>query len=232
MEQEHILVVDDDKDIVNTLRIQLEKEGYKVIPAYDGQEALDVLVRETVHLILMDVMMPRLDGFSAIMRIREKKNIPILVMSAKSEDSDKILGLSIGADDYITKPFNYKEVLARVKSQLRRYMKLGGLYSGSEVVKIGRLCYDFTAHILTADDEAVKLTSTETKIIELFMRHPGRIFSAEEIYSLVWNEPLAYNGENTVMVHIRRIREKIEINPSEPEYLKVVWGIGYKFENK
>ena len=232
MEQEHILVVDDDKDIVNTLRIQLEKEGYKVLCAYDGQEALDVLVRETVHLILLDVMMPRLDGFSAIMKIREKKNIPILVMSAKSEDSDKILGLSIGADDYITKPFNAKEVIARVKSQLRRYMRLGGIHAGTEVVKIGRLSFDFTAHILTADDEPVKLTSTETKIVELFMRNSGRIFSAEEIYSLVWNEALAYNGENTVMVHIRRIREKIEINPSEPEYLKVVWGIGYKFENR
>lgn len=232
MNQEHILVVDDDRDIVNTLRIQLEKEGYKVLCAYDGQEALDVLVRETVHLILLDVMMPRLDGFSAIMKIRERKNIPILVMSAKSEDSDKILGLSIGADDYITKPFNYKEVLARIKSQLRRYMKLGGVHSGADIVKIGRLSYDFTAHILMADEDPIKLTSTETKIIELFMRNPGRIFSAEEIYSLVWNEALAYNGENTVMVHIRRIREKIEINPSEPEYLKVVWGIGYKFENR
>lgn len=233
MKQEHILVVDDDKDIVNTLRIQLEKENYKVHCAYDGQEALDILIRQTVHLILMDIMMPRLDGFSAIMKIREKRNIPILIMSAKSEDSDKILGLSIGADDYITKPFNYKEVLARIKSQLRRYMQLGGVHSaGTETVKIGRLCYDFTAHILTADDEIVKLTSTETKIIELFMRHPGQIFSTEEIYSLVWNEPLAYNGENTVMVHIRRIREKIEINPGEPEYLKVVWGIGYKFENR
>ncbi|MBQ7956118.1 MAG: response regulator transcription factor [Lachnospiraceae bacterium] len=232
MEQEHILVVDDDRDIVNTLRIQLEKEGFYVLCAYDGQEALDVLLRETVHLILLDIMMPRLDGFSAIMKIREKKNIPIIVMSAKSEDTDKILGLSIGADDYITKPFNYKEVIARVKSQIRRYMKLGGVFSGTDEVKIGRLCYNFTAHTLTADDESVKLTSTETKIIELFMRHPGRIFSAEEIYSTVWGEPLAYSGENTVMVHIRRIREKIEINPSEPEYLKVVWGIGYKFENR
>ena len=183
-------------------------------------------------MILLDVMMPKLDGFSAIMKIREKRNIPILVMSAKSEDSDKILGLSIGADDYITKPFNYKEVIARVKSQLRRYMKLGGVNAATDEVRIGRLCYDFTAHVLTADEEPVKLTSTETKIIELFMRHPGHIFSAEEIYSSVWNEPIAFSGENTVMVHIRRIREKIEINPSEPEYLKVVWGIGYKFEKK
>lgn len=232
MNKERILVVDDDRDIVNALKIQLEKEGFAVSGAYDGEQALAALAQEDIHLILLDIMMPRMDGFSAIMKIREKRNLPILVMSAKSEDSDKILGLSIGADDYITKPFNYKEVIARVKSQLRRYMKLGDIHSVSDEIKIGRLCYDFTAHTLTADDEPVKLTSTETKIIELLMRHPGRIFSAEEIYSLVWGEPVAYNGENTVMVHIRRIREKIEINPSEPEYLKVVWGIGYKFEKR
>ena len=232
MENECILVVDDDRDIVATLKIQLEKEGFPVLCAYDGKEALDILTQKKVHLILLDIMMPRLDGFSAIMKIRENRNIPILVMSAKSEDSDKILGLSIGADDYITKPFNCKEVIARVKSQLRRYVKLGGIYSAADEIKIGRLCYNFTAHTLTADDKPVKLTSIETKIIELLMRHPGHIFSANEIYSIVWEEPVAYNGENTVMVHIRRIREKIEINPSEPEYLKVVWGIGYKFEKK
>ena len=232
MEKECILVVDDDRDIVATLKIQLEREGFAVFSAYDGEEALALLSKENIHLILLDVMMPKLDGFSAIMKIREKRNIPIIVMSAKSEDSDKILGLSIGADDYITKPFNHKEVIARVKSQLRRYMKLGGVYSGTDEVRIGRLCYDFHAHSLTADGEPVKLTSTETKIIELLMRHPGHIFSADEIYRIVWGEPVAYTGENTVMVHIRRIREKIEINPSEPEYLKVVWGIGYKFEKK
>lgn len=232
MEKERILVVDDDRDIVATLKIQLEKEGFPVLCAYDGKEALDILMKEPVHLILLDVMMPHLDGFSAIMKIRERQNIPILVMSAKSEESDKILGLSIGADDYITKPFHSKEVIARVKSQLRRYMKLGGIHSASEEIKIGRLCYNFTAHILTADGEPVKLTSIETKIIELLMKHPGRIFSAEEIYSMVWEEPVTCSGENTVMVHIRRIREKIEINPSEPEYLKVVWGIGYKFEKR
>uniref|UniRef100_UPI0040577BFA response regulator transcription factor n=1 Tax=Acetatifactor sp. TaxID=1872090 RepID=UPI0040577BFA len=232
MENERILVVDDDRDIVATLKIQLEKEGFGVACAYDGQEAIDILGREEIHLILLDVMMPKLDGFSAIMKIREKRNIPILVMSAKSEDSDKILGLSIGADDYITKPFNYKEVIARVRSQLRRYMKLGGVHAAADEVRIGRLCYDFAGHVLTVDEEPIKLTSTETKIVELFMRNPGRIFSAEEIYSSVWNEPIAFSGENTVMVHIRRIREKIEINPSEPEYLKVVWGIGYKFEKK
>ncbi|MCH5343300.1 MAG: response regulator transcription factor [Acetatifactor sp.] len=229
---ERILVVDDDRDIVATLRIQLEKEGYLVKCAYDGQEALDVLSTEDIHLILMDVMMPRLDGFSTIMKIREKRNIPILVMSAKTEESDKILGLSIGADDYISKPFNYKEVMARVKSQLRRYMQLGGIDYVQDEVQLGRLRYDFAAHVLTVDGEPVKLTSTEMKITELLIRHPGRIFSAEEIYSAVWKEDVAYSGENTVMVHIRRIREKIEINPSEPEYLKVVWGIGYKFEKK
>lgn len=232
MEKERILVVDDDKDIVATLKIQLEKEGFAVACAYDGEEALEVLSREQIHLILLDVMMPKLDGFSAIMKIREKRNIPILVMSAKSEDSDKILGLSIGADDYITKPFNYKELIARVRSQLRRYMKLGDVHSVNEEVRIGRLCYDFTAHVLTVDDEPVKLTSTENRIMELFMRNPGRIFSTEEIYSNVWNELSVYSGENTVMVHIRRIREKIEINPGEPEYLKVVWGIGYKLEKR
>lgn len=230
--KESILVVDDDRDIVNTLKIQLEKEEYTVHCAYNGKEALDALATEKIHLILLDIMMPQLDGFSAIMKIRERQNIPIIVMSAKSEESDKILGLSIGADDYITKPFHYKEVLARVKSQLRRYMQLGGIGTTADEAKIGRLRFDFAAHTLFADGEPVRLTSTETRIMELLMRHPGRIFSAEEIYSKVWDEPIAYNGEKTVMVHIRRIREKIEINPGEPEYLKVVWGIGYKIENK
>lgn len=232
MENACILVVDDDKDIVSTLKIQLEKEGFRVLCAYDGEEALQLLTAEDVHLILLDIMMPKLDGFSAIMKIRERRNLPILVMSAKSEDSDKILGLSIGADDYITKPFHSKEVIARVKSQLRRYMQLGGVYSAGDEVRIGRLCYNFSAHMLTVDGAPIKLTSTETKIMELLMRHPGHIFSADTIYSRVWGEPVAYNGENTVMVHIRRIREKIEINPSEPEYLKVVWGIGYKLDKK
>ena len=233
MNTESILVVDDDKDIVATLIIHLEREGYRAFSAYNGLEALTILEQQEIHLILLDIMMPQLDGFSAIMKIREHRNIPILVMSAKSEESDKILGLSIGADDYITKPFQYKEVLARIKSQLRRYMQLGGIHNTiSDEIRIGRLCFDFTAHTLAADGEPIRLTSTETKILELLMRSPGRIFSAEEIYANVWKEPIAYNGEKTVMVHIRRIREKIEINPGEPEYLKVVWGIGYKFENK
>ena len=232
MNQESILVVDDDKDIVNTLKIQLEKEGYIVHCAYNGMEALKILESTPIHLMLLDIMMPQMDGFSTIHKTRERQNIPILIMSAKSEESDKILGLSVGADDYITKPFHYKEVLARVKSGLRRYMQLGGIHTVTKEARIGRLMFDFGSHILKVDGEIVKLTSTETKIIELLMKHPGRIFSAEEIYTAVWQEPLAYNGEKTVMVHIRRIREKIEINPGEPEYLKVVWGIGYKLENK
>ena len=232
MSQEKILVVDDDKDIVNTLKIQLEKEDYQVYCAHYGLEALQILEANQIHLMLLDIMMPQMDGFSTILKIRERNNIPILVMSAKSEESDKILGLSIGADDYITKPFHYKEVLARVKSGLRRYMQLGGVNTITQEVRIGRLMFDFNSHVLKVDGEAVKLTSTETKIVELLMKHPGRIFSAEEIYTAVWQEPIAYNGEKTVMVHIRRIREKIEINPGEPEYLKVVWGIGYKLENK
>lgn len=232
MEKEKILVADDDKDIVQTIRIQLEKENYQVFCAYDGQQALDILSRETIHLLIIDIMMPKLDGFSTIMKVREKKNLPIIVMSAKSEDSDKILGLSIGADDYITKPFNGKELVARVKSQLRRYLQFGGMFSSEDEVRIGRLTYDFAAHLLCVDGEPVKLTSIETKIMELFMRNPGHIFPAEEIYTRVWDEPIATTGESTVMVHIRRIREKIEINPSEPEYLKVVWGIGYKMEKK
>ncbi|MBQ7776593.1 MAG: response regulator transcription factor [Lachnospiraceae bacterium] len=232
MEYNSILVVDDDKDIVATLKIQLEREGYTVFCAFNGLEALDILETNVIHLILLDIMMPQMDGFSAIMKIRERNNIPILVMSAKSEESDKILGLSIGADDYITKPFQYREVLARVKSQLRRYIQLGGIHTVTNETRVGRLCFDFTAHTLKVDGEPVKLTSTETKILELLMRYPGRIFSAEEIYTAVWKEPIAYNGEKTVMVHIRRIREKIEINPGEPEYLKVVWGIGYKLEKK
>jgi len=230
MSKQSILVVDDDKAIVETTKIQLEKENYQVFCAYDGIQALDILTKEPIHLIIIDVMMPNMDGFSAIMKIRESKNLPIIVISAKSEESDKILGLSIGADDYVTKPFNAKELIARVKSQLRRYTMLGDINSGNQVVSIGRLSFNFDNHTLSVDDEPVKLTSTETKIIELLMHYPGRIFSAEEIYARIWNDQISYSGESTVMVHIRRIREKIEINPKEPEYLKVVWGVGYKIE--
>ncbi|WP_294408138.1 response regulator transcription factor [uncultured Ruminococcus sp.] len=226
-----ILVVDDDKDIVRAIAKLLEMEGYNVVKAYDGIDALEKLSENSIQLILIDVMMPRLDGLSAMMKIREKKNIPILVLSAKSEDTDKVLGLSMGADDYITKPYNPMELAARVKSNLRRYMQLGAIdtKNKTDTLKIGGLELDCGAKTLTVDGEPVKLTATELKILELLMQNAGRIFSAEEIYRKVWNED-AYAVENTVMVHIRHIREKIEINPKVPKYLKVVWGIGYKIE--
>ena len=231
-QQACILVVDDDADIVNAVRLYLEKEGFCVYGAADGFEALDVLEQRTVHLILMDVMMPRMDGFSAILRIRQKRNLPILVMSAKTEDSDKVLGLSIGADDYISKPFSPTELVARVKSHLRRYLTLGGAQSGGPLVRVGRLEYDFEAHQLTADGEPVRLTPTETRIMELFFRSPGRVFSAEEIYAGAWGEGNVYAPENTVMVHIRHLREKMGDTADKPKYIKTVWGVGYKFEVK
>ncbi|MBP3798322.1 MAG: response regulator transcription factor [Ruminococcus sp.] len=226
-----ILVVDDDKDIVAAISKLLELDGYNIIKAYDGIEALEKLSENEIHLILIDVMMPKLDGLSTIMKIRASKNIPIIVLSAKSEDTDKILGLSIGADDYITKPYNPMELTARVKSSLRRYMQLGdiGTSSKTDELKIGGLVMDKQAKSLTVDGAEVRLTATEYKILELLMENAGRVFSAEEIYRKVWNED-AYAVENTVMVHIRHIREKIEIDPKEPRYLKVVWGIGYKVE--
>lgn len=229
---ECILVVDDDPEIVGAIAITLEREGYRCLRAYDGLQALDLCLDPAVRLILIDVMMPRLDGLSALMRIREKRNLPVIVLSAKSEDSDKILGLSMGADDYVTKPFNPQELLARVKSQLRRYTQLGDVHTQERagVLVNGRLTYDPESRQLTADGEEVRLTATETKIVELLMRHPGRVFPAEEIYRRVWGEETAYACENTVMVHIRRIREKVELNPKEPDYIKVVWGIGYKME--
>lgn len=231
METPQILIVDDDREIVAAVAKLLETEGYVVQKAYDGMQALEIMMKEKIHLVLLDIMMPNLDGLSATMRIREKKNIPIILLSAKSEDSDKILGLSMGADDYITKPFSPSELVARVKSQLRRYMKLGdynGSYGEKQIV-LGGLSLDTDAKQLYVDGEPVRLTATEYKILQLLMKNPGRIFSAEEIYERVWEED-AYSVENTVMVHIRRIREKIEINPREPRYLKVVWGIGYKIE--
>ncbi|WP_283606576.1 response regulator transcription factor [Faecalispora anaeroviscerum] len=230
MEKQCILVVDDDKEIVRAISIYLEKEGYDVLCAYDGVQAVDLAMSRNIHLILIDVMMPRQNGLAAILKIRETRNLPIIVLSAKSEDSDKILGLSMGADDYIAKPFNPQELVARVKSQLRRYTTLGDIHATAQnLITIGRLTFDTDNHTLTADGEPVRLTATETKIVELLMKNTGRIFPAEEIYRRVWNEP-AFSAENTVMVHIRRIREKIEINPKEPEYLKVVWGIGYKID--
>ena len=231
MDQIRILVADDDKEIASAIGKLLSIEGYEIIEAYNGLEALDALVSKNVQLILLDIMMPKLDGLSTMLKIREKKNIPIIILSAKSEDSDKILGLSMGADDYITKPFNSQELVARVKSQLRRYMLLGdmaNIISDSQII-IGGLSLVKDSKQLLVDGEPVKLTPTEYKIIEFLMSNVGMVFSAEQIYEKVWEEP-AYSVENTVMVHIRRIREKIEINPKEPKYLKVVWGIGYKIE--
>ncbi len=228
---ECVLVVDDDREIVKAIAILLEQEGYQVVKAYDGLQALDLLMTRSVQLVIIDVMMPKLDGLSAVMRIRERQNLPIIVLSAKSEETDKVLGLSMGADDYVAKPYNPAELAARVKSHLRRYTSLGDINAGAsgDEIRNGRLCYHMKERVLYADGEAVRLTATETKIVELLMRNAGRIFPAEEIYRRVWEED-AFAPENTVMVHIRRIREKIELNPKEPEYLKVVWGIGYKIE--
>lgn len=231
-EQETILVVDDDREIVGAIAAALEKEGYRVLRAYDGMEALDKALDPNLRLILMDVMMPKLDGLSAVLRIRERRNLPVIVLSAKSEESDKVLGLSMGADDYVTKPFSMQELAARVRSQLRRYTRLGDVNtSPAGLIVNGRLAYNPAVRELTADGEPVKLTNIETGIVDLLMRNLGRVFPAEEIYRRVWGED-AWSSENTVMVHIRRIREKIELNPREPDYLKVVWGIGYKMEKK
>ena len=230
MGQYKILVVDDDREIVKSLGKLLELEGYEVYKAYDGVEALDILLREQIHLILLDVMMPKLNGLSALMKIREKNNIPIIMLSAKTEDSDKVLGLSMGADDYVTKPYNTAELMARVKSQLRRYFSLGSAAKNQEEVIVnGGLVLNKHTKSLQVDGEDVHLTATEYKIVELLMSNMGYVFSAEEIYDKVWQERV-YGIENTVMVHIRRIREKIEITPKNPKYLKVVWGIGYKIE--
>ena len=228
---ECVLVVDDDPEIVGAIAITLEREGYQVRRAYDGLQALDACLDPAVKLILIDVMMPKLDGLSALLRIRERRNLPVIVLSAKSEDTDKILGLSMGADDYVTKPYNPQELAARVRSQLRRYTSLGDVNAEGRqgLIVNGRLSYDPAGRVLRADGDEVKLTPTETKIVDLLIRHPGQVFPAEEIYRRVWNED-AFSCENTVMVHIRRIREKIELDPKEPDYVKVVWGIGYKME--
>ena len=227
-----ILLVDDDREIVKVLSRLLELEGYQVYGAYDGMEALEVLTRHEVHLVLLDVMMPRLDGLSTLMEMRRRKNIPVIILSAKTEESDKVLGLSMGADDYVSKPFQTAELMARVRSQLRRYLTLGDVKKQEEAssfLKTGGLTLDIKGRTLLVDGEKVRLTATEYKITEFLMQHMGQVFSAEEIYARVWHED-AYAVENTVMVHIRRIREKIEIDPKNPKYLKVVWGIGYKME--
>ena len=225
----NILVCDDDKEIAGAIEIYLRNEGYEVFRACNGIEALDCINKEEIHLILMDVMMPKMDGIQATMKIREERNIPIIILSAKSEDYDKITGLNVGADDYITKPFNPLELIARVKSNLRRYMNFGTITAKSSVYRTGGLELDNEEKKVTVDGEEVALTPTEFKIMKLLMENQGRVYSMEQIYENVWNEP-AYNPENTVAVHIRRIREKIEIDPKNPRYLKVVWGIGYKIE--
>ena len=225
----NILVCDDDKEILNAIKIYLENEGYTIFKATNGVEALEVVEETEIHLIIMDIMMPKMDGIRATMKIREDKNIPVIMLSAKSEDSDKIIGLNIGADDYITKPFNPLELIARVRSQLRRYTTLGSLETKENVFKTGGLEIDDEYKTVTVDGEEVKLTPVQFKILKLLTQNAGRVFSMDQIYQMVWNEePL--NPENTLAVHIRKIREKIEINPKEPKYLKVVWGVGYKVE--
>lgn len=226
----NILVCDDDKEIVEAIEIYLEQEGYKVLKAYDGQEAIEVLKQKEVHLLIIDVMMPRLDGIRATLKIREKSSIPIIILSAKSEDADKILGLNIGADDYVTKPFNPLELVARAKSQLRRYTQLGNITEDdNQIFKTGGLIINDDLKEVTVDGEKVKLTPIEYNILLLLMKNQGKVFSINQIYENIWNED-AIGADNTVAVHIRHIREKIEINPKEPRYLKVVWGIGYKIE--
>lgn len=227
----NILVCDDDKEIVRAIGIYLKNEGYRVLEAYDGIEALDILRKEEIHLIIMDIMMPRMDGMQATVRIREEKNIPIIMLSAKSEDYDKIGGLGAGADDYVTKPFNPMELIARVKSQLRRYTTLGSMNQprNEKTFQSGGLILNDDTKEVTVDGTEVWLTPTEYRILALLTANAGRVYTIYQIYDAVWEEP-AFNPENTVAVHIRHIREKIEINPKEPRYLKVVWGTGYKIE--
>lgn len=227
----NILVCDDDKEIVDAIDIYLSQEGYHILKAYDGLQAIEIMKKEEVHLILLDIMMPNLDGIRATRKIRETSSVPIIMLSAKSEDVDKILGLNIGADDYITKPFNPLELIARVKSQLRRYTQLGNLATEEKeaVYVCGGLVVNDDLKTVTVDGEPVKLTPIEYNILVLLIKNQGKDFSIEQIYENIWNEE-AIGADNTVAVHIRHIREKIEINPREPRYLKVVWGIGYKIE--
>lgn len=227
----NILVCDDDKEIVDAIEIYLSQEGYHILKAYDGIQAVQMLQKEDVQLLIIDVMMPKLDGIRATLKIREHSSIPIIILSAKSEDVDKILGLNIGADDYVTKPFNPLELVARVKSQIRRYTKLGNMNieDSQAVYKTGGLMVNDDLKEVTVDGEPVKLTPIEYNILLLMMKNQGKVFSIEQIYESIWNEQ-AIGADNTVAVHIRHIREKIEINPKEPRYLKVVWGIGYKIE--
>ena len=225
----NILICDDDRDIVAALKIYLSCEDYRLFTAYTGREAVEIARRENIQLILMDIMMPELDGIAATAKLRAESNVPIILLTAKSETSDKILGLNIGADDYITKPFDPMEVLARVRSQLRRYTSLGSQSKSPDVITIGAVSLDDPAKTVTVDGEPVNLTPSEYGILKLLMRNPGKVFSSAQIYESVWNETGA-GSESAVAVHIRLLREKIEINPSDPRYIKVVWGQGYKFE--
>ena len=226
-----VLVCDDEKDIVSALRIYLSSEGYRVLEANNGQQALTVLREEEVHLVLLDVMMPVMDGLTTLTRLREFSNVPVILLTAKSEDTDKILGLNVGADDYITKPFNPVEMVARVRSQLRRYMNLGGGAPRANDFTVGGIVLNDDAKRVTVDGEETALTPTEYDILKLLMENRGKVMSPRDIYRLVWQDD-PFGAENTVAVHIRHLREKLEINPAEPRYLKVVWGKGYILEDE
>ncbi len=228
----NILVCDDDREIVDAIEIYLSQDGYKIFKAYDGAQAIELLKKEDIQLLIMDIMMPKLDGIRATLKIRENSSIPIIILSAKSEDTDKILGLNIGADDYITKPFNPLELAARVKSNLRRYTSLGSLNAENKAVfRVGGLIINDDTKQVTVDGETVKMTPIEYNILLLLVKNQGRVFSIDQIYESIWNEE-AIGADNTVAVHIRHIREKIEINPKDPRYLKVVWGVGYKIDKQ
>lgn len=228
----NILVCDDDREIVDAIEIYLSQDGYRIFKAYDGEQAIELMKKEDIQLLIMDIMMPKLDGIRATLKIREYSGIPIIILSAKSEDTDKILGLNIGADDYITKPFNPLELAARVKSNLRRYTSLGSLnMENKSIYQVGGLVINDETKQVTVDDEPVKMTPIEYNILLLLVKNQGRVFSINQIYESIWNEN-AIGADNTVAVHIRHIREKIEINPKEPRYLKVVWGVGYKIDKQ
>lgn len=227
----NILICDDEQDIVNALKIYLANPDYHLLEAHTGQEALDALERKDIHLVLLDIMMPEMDGITTLAKLRQVSNVPVILLTAKGEDSDKVLGLTVGADDYITKPFNPIEVSARVKSQLRRYMQLGGGTVRPDVIRVGGIELDDKEKRVMLDGELVALTPTEYEILKLLIQNPGQVFSPKEIYTRIWND-LPLGSENTVAVHIRHLREKLEINPAEPRYLKVVWGQGYKCEKQ
>lgn len=227
----NILICDDEKDIVSALKIYLDSDGYNTFTAFTGKEALEVFENNDIHLVLMDIMMPEMDGISAMVKLREKSNVPVILLTAKGEDTDKVLGLNVGADDYITKPFNPVEMLARVRSQVRRYMSLGGGEEKSSALRCGGIEMDDKAKTVSVDGTPASLTPTEYDILKLFLQHPGEVIPPKEIYRKVWNDA-PYGAESTVAVHIRHLREKLEINPAEPRYLKVVWGQGYKLEKE